>query len=123
MFCFIRFPATSEICFSGQTPYWQIVVYFLLSLGLSFLVLLVLSMCIFRVVKVVKNTFYPLVPLPQHIQEVQKLHFLNFFSFKTQEVHHVCFQIILLSCFFNGISTSIRVYTSANLNVALYVLW
>ncbi|KAF4086706.1 hypothetical protein AMELA_G00087390 [Ameiurus melas] len=53
----------------GQTPYWQIVLYFLLSLGLSFLVLLVLSMCIFRVVKVVKNTFYPAVPLPQHIQE------------------------------------------------------
>nr|UOI84940.1 cytokine receptor family member b5-1 [Ictalurus punctatus] len=63
------FSPTYCIQTDGQTPYWQIVVYFLLSLGLSFLVLLVLSMCIFRVVKVVKNTFYPLVPLPQHIQE------------------------------------------------------
>ncbi|MCJ8732184.1 hypothetical protein PDJAM_G00208320 [Pangasius djambal] len=53
----------------GQTPYWQIILYFLLSLGLSFLVLLGLFMCTFRVAKVVKSTFFPSVPLPAPIQE------------------------------------------------------
>ncbi|KAG7331526.1 hypothetical protein KOW79_005495 [Hemibagrus wyckioides] len=53
----------------GQIPYWQIVLYFLLSLGLSFLVCLIFFMCSFRAVKVVKSTFFPSVPLPSHIQE------------------------------------------------------
>lgn len=79
-----RFPATSVLCVSGQIPYWQIVLYFLLSLGLSFLVCLIFFMCGFRAVKVVKSTFFPSVPLPSHIQEVQ-------IYIKTQEVLQIIY--------------------------------
>ncbi|XP_060785120.1 interferon alpha/beta receptor 1a-like [Neoarius graeffei] len=53
----------------GLTPYWQIVLYFLVSLMLCFLVLLGVFTCSFRGVKFIKNTFFPSVPLPAPIQE------------------------------------------------------
>ncbi|KAF5903286.1 interferon alpha/beta receptor 1b-like [Clarias magur] len=53
----------------GQTPHWQIVLYFLLSLVLCFLVFVALCLCIIRVVKIVKSTFFPSVPLPAHLHE------------------------------------------------------
>ncbi|KAM9486680.1 interferon alpha/beta receptor 1b-like isoform 2-T2 [Clarias gariepinus] len=53
----------------GQTPYWQIVLYFLLSLVLCFLMFLALCLFIIRVVKIVKSTFYPSVLLPAHFHE------------------------------------------------------
>ncbi|KAI4903469.1 hypothetical protein NFI96_029698 [Prochilodus magdalenae] len=53
----------------GQMPYWQIFLYFLLSLALSFLCVLGFSLCFMKSFKVVKNIFYPSIPLPTHIQE------------------------------------------------------
>ncbi|XP_047670705.1 interferon alpha/beta receptor 1a-like [Tachysurus fulvidraco] len=53
----------------GQIPYWQIVLYFLLSLGVCFLVILSFFMFTLRVVKVIKSTFFPSLLLPSHIQE------------------------------------------------------
>ncbi|XP_036417777.1 interferon alpha/beta receptor 1a-like isoform X2 [Colossoma macropomum] len=52
-----------------QMSYWQIFLYFLLSLALSFLFVLGLSFCFLKSFKVIKNTFYPSIPLPTHIQE------------------------------------------------------
>ncbi|KAK3543339.1 hypothetical protein QTP70_018067 [Hemibagrus guttatus] len=63
------FSPTYCIQTDGHIPYWQTVLYFLLSLGLSFLVCLMFLMCTFKAVKVVKSTFFPSVPLPSHIQE------------------------------------------------------
>lgn len=53
----------------GQMPYWQIFLYFLLSLSLSFLLVLGVSFCFLKSFKVIKNTFYPSIQLPSHIQE------------------------------------------------------
>ncbi|XP_049341349.1 interleukin-10 receptor subunit beta [Astyanax mexicanus] len=53
----------------GQMPYWQIFLYFLLSLAVSFLLVLGLSFCFFKSFKAIKNTFYPSIQLPTHIQE------------------------------------------------------
>ncbi|ROL48997.1 Interferon alpha/beta receptor 1a [Anabarilius grahami] len=53
----------------GQTPYWQIFLYFLLSLVLCFLLVLV-WFCFYKVLKSLKSIFYPNVQLPAHIQEL-----------------------------------------------------
>ncbi|XP_039506278.1 interleukin-10 receptor subunit beta isoform X1 [Pimephales promelas] len=53
----------------GLTPYWQICLYFLLSLVLSFLLGLLLWFSFYGV-KFVKSIFYPNVQLPPHIQEL-----------------------------------------------------
>ncbi|XP_066542796.1 interleukin-10 receptor subunit beta isoform X2 [Hoplias malabaricus] len=53
----------------GQMPYWQIFLYFLLSLAVSFLFVLGLSLCFLKSFKIIKNIFYPSIQLPTHIQE------------------------------------------------------
>ncbi|TSM60584.1 Interferon alpha/beta receptor 1a [Bagarius yarrelli] len=63
------FSPTYCIQTDGHTPYWQIVLYFLLSLGLSFPLFLGLCLFIFRAGKLVMNTFFPSVPLPAPILE------------------------------------------------------
>ncbi|XP_048048429.1 interferon alpha/beta receptor 1a-like isoform X1 [Megalobrama amblycephala] len=54
----------------GQTPYWQIFLYFLLSLVLCFLLVLLVWFCFYKVLKSLKSIFYPNVQLPAHIQEL-----------------------------------------------------
>ncbi|XP_071210518.1 interferon alpha/beta receptor 1a isoform X1 [Salvelinus alpinus] len=53
----------------GDTPYWQIFLYFLVSMMLCFLLVLLPSYAFFRFYRVLKNTFYPSIQLPAHIQE------------------------------------------------------
>ncbi|XP_051762367.1 interferon alpha/beta receptor 1a [Ctenopharyngodon idella] len=54
----------------GPTPYWQIFLYFLLSLVLCFLLVLLVWFCFYKVLKSLKSIFYPNVQLPAHIQEL-----------------------------------------------------
>ncbi|KAF4109511.1 interferon alpha/beta receptor 1a-like [Onychostoma macrolepis] len=49
----------------GQMPYWQIFLYFLISL------LLLLYFCFKKMFPLLKNTFCPAIQLPDHIQEVK----------------------------------------------------
>uniref|UniRef100_A0A673I765 Fibronectin type-III domain-containing protein n=1 Tax=Sinocyclocheilus rhinocerous TaxID=307959 RepID=A0A673I765_9TELE len=53
-----------------QMPYWQIFLYFLISLLLSFLLVLLLSFCFYKTFTLLKNTFCPAIQLPDHIQEL-----------------------------------------------------
>lgn len=53
----------------GVVPYWQIFLYFLASLGLCFLLVLLPSYFCFRCYLVLKSTFYPPIHFPSHIQE------------------------------------------------------
>ncbi|XP_031657137.1 interferon alpha/beta receptor 1a-like isoform X1 [Oncorhynchus kisutch] len=53
----------------GDTPYWQIFLYFLVSMMVCFLLVLLSSYAFFRFYRVLKNTFYPSIQLPAHIQE------------------------------------------------------
>ncbi|XP_052348787.1 interferon alpha/beta receptor 1a-like isoform X5 [Oncorhynchus keta] len=53
----------------GDTPYWQIFLYFLVSMMVCFLLVLLPSYAFFRFYRVLKNTFYPSIQLPAHIQE------------------------------------------------------
>ncbi|XP_062861627.1 interleukin-10 receptor subunit beta [Trichomycterus rosablanca] len=53
----------------GQTPYWKMFLFFLLSLVLSFLVVLGIYGWVHWLSKVAKNIFYPSVSLPTHIRE------------------------------------------------------
>ncbi|XP_010904274.2 interferon alpha/beta receptor 1b isoform X1 [Esox lucius] len=53
----------------GDTPHWQIFLYFLIALVVCFLLVLLLCYTGFRCYKVLKNTFYPSNQLPYHIQE------------------------------------------------------
>uniref|UniRef100_A0A673IC81 Interferon alpha/beta receptor 1a-like n=1 Tax=Sinocyclocheilus rhinocerous TaxID=307959 RepID=A0A673IC81_9TELE len=57
----------------GQMPYWQIFLYFLISLLLSFLLVL-LNFCFYKMITLLKNTFCPAIQLPDHIQEVQNIY-------------------------------------------------
>ncbi|XP_010897853.2 interferon alpha/beta receptor 1b-like isoform X2 [Esox lucius] len=52
----------------GDTPHWQIFLYFLMAL-VCFLLVLLLCYAKFRCYKVLKNTFYPSNQLSYHIQE------------------------------------------------------
>uniref|UniRef100_A0A8C8HZT4 Fibronectin type-III domain-containing protein n=1 Tax=Oncorhynchus tshawytscha TaxID=74940 RepID=A0A8C8HZT4_ONCTS len=54
----------------GDTPYGQIFLYFLVSMMVCFLLVLLPSYTLFRFYRVLKNTFYPSIQLPVHIQEV-----------------------------------------------------
>ncbi|XP_016339593.1 interferon alpha/beta receptor 1b-like isoform X2 [Sinocyclocheilus anshuiensis] len=54
----------------GQMPYWQIFLYFLISLLLSFLLVVLLSFCCYKMFTLLKNTFCPAIQLPDHIQEL-----------------------------------------------------
>ncbi|XP_077095112.1 interferon alpha/beta receptor 1a-like isoform X2 [Siphateles boraxobius] len=54
----------------GLTPSWQICLYFLLSLGLCFLLALLVWFSFYKVFKSLKSIFYPNVHLPHHIQEL-----------------------------------------------------
>ncbi|KAM9447850.1 interferon alpha/beta receptor 1b-like isoform 2-T2 [Salvelinus alpinus] len=53
----------------GDTPYWQIFLYFLVSMMLCFLLVLLPSYAFFMFYRVLKNTVYPSIQLPAHIQE------------------------------------------------------
>nr|XP_014030030.1 unnamed protein product [Salmo salar] len=53
----------------GDTPYGQIFLYFLVSMVVCFLLVLLPSYAFFRFYRVLKNTFYPSIQLPAHIQE------------------------------------------------------
>uniref|UniRef100_A0A671M5S7 Interleukin 10 receptor, beta n=1 Tax=Sinocyclocheilus anshuiensis TaxID=1608454 RepID=A0A671M5S7_9TELE len=53
----------------GQMPYWQIFLYFLISLLLCFLLVL-LNFCFYKMFTLLKNTFCPAIQLPDHIQEL-----------------------------------------------------
>uniref|UniRef100_A0AAZ3RU45 Fibronectin type-III domain-containing protein n=1 Tax=Oncorhynchus tshawytscha TaxID=74940 RepID=A0AAZ3RU45_ONCTS len=53
----------------GDTPYGQIFLYFLVSMMVCFLLVLLPSYTLFRFYRVLKNTFYPSIQLPVHIQE------------------------------------------------------
>lgn len=53
----------------GATPWWQIVLYFLLSLVLGFVVVLLPLYLFFRCYRTLKSSFYPSIQLPAHIQE------------------------------------------------------
>ncbi|XDV31431.1 hypothetical protein PO909_034117, partial [Leuciscus waleckii] len=54
----------------GLIPYWQIFLYFLLSLGVCFLLGLLVWFSFYKVFKSFKSIFYPNVQLPPHIQEL-----------------------------------------------------
>ncbi|KAK7153520.1 hypothetical protein R3I94_007029 [Phoxinus phoxinus] len=54
----------------GLTPYWQIFLYFLLSLGLCFLLVLLVWFIFYKAFEFLKSIFYPNVQLPPHIQEL-----------------------------------------------------
>ncbi|KAK6309548.1 hypothetical protein J4Q44_G00194290 [Coregonus suidteri] len=53
----------------GDTPYWQIFLYFLVSMVVCFLFVLLPSYAAFRFYRVLKYAFYPSIQLPAHIQE------------------------------------------------------
>ncbi|CAB1329116.1 unnamed protein product [Coregonus sp. 'balchen'] len=53
----------------GDTPYWQIFLYFLVSMVVCFLLVLLPSYAAFRFYRVLKYAFYPSIQLPAHIQE------------------------------------------------------
>ncbi|XP_042619198.1 interferon alpha/beta receptor 1a-like isoform X2 [Cyprinus carpio] len=54
----------------GQMPHWQIFLYFLISLLLCFLLVLLLSFCFYKMFTLLKSTFCPAIHLPDHIQEL-----------------------------------------------------
>ncbi|XP_031436397.1 interferon alpha/beta receptor 1b-like [Clupea harengus] len=53
----------------GQTPYWQVALWFLLSLGVVFAVVLLSAFSFLRFFGVLKSTYFPSNQLPIHIQE------------------------------------------------------
>ncbi|XP_076011294.1 interferon alpha/beta receptor 1b-like isoform X2 [Genypterus blacodes] len=53
----------------GVTPWWQILLYFLLALVICFLLVLALLYGVFRCYKTLKATLFPSVQLPAHLQE------------------------------------------------------
>ncbi|KAI2661062.1 Interferon alpha/beta receptor 1a [Labeo rohita] len=55
---------------SSQMPYWRIFLYFLISLLLCFLLVLLLFFCFYKMSVLLKNTFWPAIQLPDHIQEL-----------------------------------------------------
>ncbi|XP_067299074.1 interleukin-10 receptor subunit beta isoform X2 [Pseudorasbora parva] len=54
----------------GSTLYWQILLYFLLSLLLCFLLPLLVWFCFYKMFLFLKSVFYPNVHLPHHLQEL-----------------------------------------------------
>lgn len=54
----------------GLTTHWQKFLYFLLSLGLCFLLALLVWVSFYKVFKSLKSIFYPNVQLPPNIQEL-----------------------------------------------------
>lgn len=58
----------SSITLTGTIPWWEIVLYFLLSLVICFLVVLLYIYGFFRCFKKLKATFYPSVQLPTLFQ-------------------------------------------------------
>ncbi|XP_073701751.1 interleukin-10 receptor subunit beta [Garra rufa] len=54
----------------GPMPYWQIFLYFLISMLVCFLLVLLLYFCFYKMFTFLKNTFWPAVQLPDHIQEL-----------------------------------------------------
>ena len=58
----------SLITLTGTVPWWDIVGYFLLSLLICFLLVLLFIYGFFRCFKELKATFYPSNKLPPHIQ-------------------------------------------------------
>ncbi|XP_076854553.1 interferon alpha/beta receptor 1b-like [Brachyhypopomus gauderio] len=53
----------------GHIPFWQIFLWFLLSLVLSFVFVFMLCYGFYTLGKVVKNTLHPVVSLPTHIHQ------------------------------------------------------
>ncbi|KAF7656974.1 hypothetical protein LDENG_00033690 [Lucifuga dentata] len=53
----------------GTTPWWQIFLYFLLSLVMCFLLVLLPLYALFRCLRTLKSIFYPSIQLPTHFQE------------------------------------------------------
>ncbi|KAL0985546.1 hypothetical protein UPYG_G00158450 [Umbra pygmaea] len=64
-----RYTAAKCMQTEGDTPPWQILLYFLLSLVVCFLLVLLPCYIAFRFCRVLKSTFYPSNQLPLHIQE------------------------------------------------------
>ncbi|KAM9804799.1 interferon alpha/beta receptor 1b-like [Neosynchiropus ocellatus] len=62
----------------GAPPWWQIILYSLVSLLGCFLVVLLIPLIVFRCYRTVKSTCYPSVPLPDALRQV--LHGPLFFS-------------------------------------------
>ncbi|KAK2915742.1 hypothetical protein Q8A67_000116 [Cirrhinus molitorella] len=54
----------------GDMPYWQIFLYFLISLLLLCFLLVLLYFCFYKVFTSLKDTFWPAIQLPEHIQEL-----------------------------------------------------
>ncbi|XP_044073812.1 interleukin-10 receptor subunit beta [Siniperca chuatsi] len=62
---------TSPHCLQteGATPWWKIFVYFLGSLVICFLVMLLSIYCLFWCYKTIKATWYPSTQVPQYLKE------------------------------------------------------
>ncbi|KAK2905530.1 hypothetical protein Q8A67_007329 [Cirrhinus molitorella] len=64
------FSDTQCECTKGDMPYWQIILYILVSLLLLCLLLALWYFCFYKVFTVLKDTFRPAIQLPDHIQEL-----------------------------------------------------